>query len=67
MDVYGTRLARTLFTIATGVERGAAKQRYAADAQSASLSCKACRWRRFVLAADAHRSMLAWCSSEKTI
>ena len=24
MDVHGTKLARTLFTIATGVERGAA-------------------------------------------
>jgi len=26
MDVHGTKLARTLFTIATGVERGAAQQ-----------------------------------------
>jgi hypothetical protein len=31
MDVHGTRLARTLFTIATGVERGAALQRDGAD------------------------------------
>ena len=27
MDVHGTKLARTLFTIATGVERGEARQR----------------------------------------
>ena len=26
MDVHGTKLARTLLTIATGVERGAAEQ-----------------------------------------
>ena len=25
MDVHGTKLARTLFTIATGMERGAVK------------------------------------------
>jgi hypothetical protein len=31
MDVHGTILARTLFTIATGVERGAAEQSLAAD------------------------------------
>jgi hypothetical protein len=32
------------------------EQRHAADVQLACLSCKACRWRRFVRAADAQRS-----------
>jgi hypothetical protein len=36
MDVHGTKLARALFTIATGVERGAAQQ-MAAAAQQLSL------------------------------
>ena len=36
----------------------AAQQWHAADAQSECLSCKACRWRRFVRAADAQRSAL---------
>jgi hypothetical protein len=31
------------------------QQRHVADAQSTCLSCKACRWRRFVRAADAQR------------
>jgi len=33
MDVHGTKLVRTLFTIATGVERCAAYQRSGADSQ----------------------------------
>ena len=31
MDVHGTKLARTLFTIATGVERGACSSSQALD------------------------------------
>jgi hypothetical protein len=37
MDVHGTKLARTLCTIATRVERGAAKQRDGAASSSQTL------------------------------
>jgi hypothetical protein len=40
MDVHGTKLVRTLFTIATEVERGAAQQRDGADRQKRPALCE---------------------------
>jgi len=37
MDVHGTKLVRTLFTIATGVKRGAAEQTLGADSPVSDL------------------------------